>query len=139
VINDSDRVPLRELKRHIKVEAARLPSLLLANGAQADAQQQREALLSLKMKIGRLLEARGWGSARLNAPLPYLAPGEAKRRRLAAEVSALPQALDAASEAERAERLRRVKILCHRMLATLLLLLLGICPICDIFSSMVQN
>ena len=129
VVNAADSIPLTDLKAHIRAEAQALPDLLHVDGSQ---QTEREALLSLKMKCARVLEAMHAGPF---DKLPEIKPKKL-RKRLATEAAELPAALNGCGEIDRAQKIYRVKVMCHRLLGLLLALglFVGTCPLCEFWA-----
>jgi len=114
------------LKRHIRVEAKGLPGLLRNDGRHR--RRLCKALLAMSKKCTRQLKAMG----RLREkPLVPIEPDEL-RDRLLVELATLETSLEEGSEAERAAKLCRTKVLCQHLLAlTLGLIVFFGCPICQ--------
>lgn len=128
IVNETELIPIEDLKTHIKTEASTLPELLEQTG---NPQELRETLLRLLMQTDRVLDAMR--RRRQNAELPPLRNGELTSR-LAKLAERLPTELNEGSERRRARKLREVNMLCQRMLTILgLTLFLGLCPtLCQI-------
>lgn len=132
IVHAANLIPLVDLKPTIKAQAGLLPDLLRADGGVVPKQRKREALLSMQLMIGRLLTAM-----RLRGrfdTLPHYDP-QTMTAKLIEAATDLPRVLEEDGEFDRGIGLHRVKVLCHRLLATMLaLLLLGTCPLCQITS-----
>lgn len=129
IVNEANTIPLTELRDRIKLEAAALPAVL-HDRSNGDVQPKREALLSIKMTAGWLLEAMGTHDKQM--PVPPVADEDLPSR-LAAAATQLPKDLDNGSLRRRSRKLYQVEVLAHRLLANLLgLLLFAGCPLCQL-------